>query len=108
MRNHEDQVILSGISGYAHKQAAICVRMAEQCAWHWLPHLKARGIVPSWGLDYEHLLIKPQVSLDGNKTISNTTQDLVGVEDLDEEGNEMEEEEECEVDELDYFELDDI
>jgi hypothetical protein len=108
MQNHEDQVISSGISGYAHKQAAICVRMAEQCAWHWLPHLKARGIVPSWGLDYKHLLIKPQVSLDGNEMISNTTQDLVGVEDLDEEGNEMKEEEECEVDELDYFELDDI
>ena len=82
--------------------------MAEQCARHWLPHLKARGIVPSWGLDYEHLLIEPQVSLNGNETISNTTQDLNGIKDLDEEGNEMEEQEECEVDEIDYFELDDI
>ena len=99
---------LSGILGYAHKQADICVHMAEQCAQHWLPHLKARGIVPSWGLDYEHLLVKPQESLDSDEILGNTTQDLGSIEDLDEEGNETEGEEECEVDDIKYFELDDI
>ena len=54
---HGDPAIMSGISGYAHKQAAICIQMAEQCAVYWLPCLKEKGIVSSWGSDYEHLLV---------------------------------------------------
>ena len=101
-------MILSDILGYAHKQADICVCMAEQCAQHWLPHLKVRGIVPSWGLKYEHLLFKPQESLNSDETLGDTAQDFDGIEPLDEEDNETEGEKDCEVDEIDYFELDDI
>ena len=72
-RNHGDQAVVSRISGYAHKQADICVHMAEQCAWHWLPHLKAKGIVPSWGLDYEHLLVMTEGSLNSNEVFGSTT-----------------------------------
>ena len=98
---------MSGISGYAHKQADICVHIAEQCAQHWLPHLKAKGIVLSWGLNYEHLLVESQESWNSSEPLGNTTQDL-DIEDLDEDGNVTEGEEEVEVDEMDYFELDDI
>ena len=107
-QNHEDQAISSGISGYAHKQADICVRMAEQCGQHWLPHLKARGIVPSWGLNYKHLLVELQESLGHSEALGGTTQDLDDIEDLNEDDNVTEGEEEGEVDEMDYFELDDI
>ena len=105
VQTHDDQVVLSGISGYAHKQADICVCLAEQCAHHWLPPLKASGISPLWGLDYEHLL---PVSSDGkDETFHSTTLDIDG-EDLDDEGDEIEGQEEHEVDKNIYFELDDI
>ena len=106
LRSHQDQVVLSGISGYAHKQADICVRLAEQCARHWLPALKASGIMPSWGLDYEHLL--PISSDSKDETSHSTTVDPDAAEDLDDGDDEIEEQEEHEVDENDYFELDDI
>ncbi|KAF8489711.1 hypothetical protein F5888DRAFT_1585274, partial [Russula emetica] len=32
LRIEGNSTILSGLSGYAHKQAAICGRIAEQCA----------------------------------------------------------------------------
>jgi hypothetical protein len=60
LRTGGDKTILSGLSGYAHKQAAICSRMAEQCALHWLLHLKSKGIVPSWAVDYESALSQAQ------------------------------------------------
>jgi hypothetical protein len=53
---HGDPATVSGISGYAHKQAAICIQMAEHCALYWLPQLKKKGIVPSWSSEYDHLL----------------------------------------------------
>ena len=56
LRNHEDETILSGVLGYTHKQATICSRMAERCAVYWLPHLREKGITPTWEGDYEHLL----------------------------------------------------
>jgi hypothetical protein len=52
---HSDPAIASGMSGYAQKQAAICINMAEQCAVYWLPHLKNDSTV-SWASDYDHLL----------------------------------------------------
>ena len=52
LRTHNDATILSGIAGYAHKQAAICLRMATQCAHYWLPRLKSKGITPSWAAEY--------------------------------------------------------
>ena len=56
LRIHEDETILSGVSDYAHKQAAICSHMAERCAVYWLLHLREKGIMPTWEGDYEHLL----------------------------------------------------
>jgi hypothetical protein len=110
MRHHPDQVISSGISGYAHKQADMSTRMAEQCALHWLPHLKLQGIMPSWGLEYEHLLVEPRGSTCGPHDVlrDDATPDLDYVEDLDDNDNETEVEDEHEGDENDYFELDDI
>ena len=52
MRSMNDAAILSGVAGYAHKQAAIWERMANQCARYWLPRLKTRGIITSWEADY--------------------------------------------------------
>ena len=106
VQNHLDQVVASGISGYAYKQADICVRLAEQCARHWLPPLKASGIIPPWGRDYEHLLPVASDGKDGSYVY--TTSEVDDIEDLEDEGDDVEGEEEKEVDENDYFELDDI
>jgi hypothetical protein len=56
LRAEGDVAISSGLAGYAHKQAAICRRMAFQCAAHWLPRLKANEIIPPWALEYEDAL----------------------------------------------------
>lgn len=107
-RHHADQVISSGISGYAYKQADISMHMAEQCALHWLPHLKLQGIMLPWGVAYEHLLVKPRGLTGGpDEVLGDATGDIDYVEDLDDNGNETEGEDEHEADEDDYFELDD-
>lgn len=80
LRVHEDETILSGISGYAHKQAAICSCMAERFAVYWLPHLREKGIKPTWEGDYEHLL---DVSVDVSEEQEGVT--LNGDEEGDEE-----------------------
>jgi hypothetical protein len=54
LRTHIDGTISSGISGYANKQAAICRRIAEQCAHYWLPRLESKGITPSWASGFRH------------------------------------------------------
>ena len=56
LRMNDDPSILSGLLGYAHKQAAICIWMAEQCAIYWLWDLKEKEITPSWATAYESLL----------------------------------------------------
>lgn len=56
LRTNGDPSILSGLSGYAHKQAALCTRMAERCALYWLRDLKEKGIMPSWATGYEDML----------------------------------------------------
>jgi hypothetical protein len=103
-RSNADLVILSWISGYAHKQADMCTRMAERCALYWLPHLKSQGggIMPSWGLEYEHLLVEV------GREACDTTPGIDGTEDLNGDGNEMEGEDEDEIGENKYFELDDL
>ena len=53
VRNEADAALLSGLVGYANKQAAICERLAAKCAFHWLPELRLKGIVPGWAADYE-------------------------------------------------------
>ncbi|KIJ89355.1 hypothetical protein K443DRAFT_118082 [Laccaria amethystina LaAM-08-1] len=92
------------ISGYAHKQADMCTRMAERCALYWLPHLKSQGggIMPSWGLEYEHLLVEV------GREACDTTPGIDGTEDLNGDGNEMEGEDEDEIGKNKYFELDDL
>ena len=103
---NDDPAIVSGISGYAHKQAAICTRMAEQCAVYWIPHLKEKGIV-SWASDYDHLLEVPErmagVSLEQDS--EDAVQDVEGTEDdIDYEDVEIDNED---VEEDDYFDFTD-
>jgi hypothetical protein len=52
LRSHADSSMISGISGYAHKQAAICSQMAVRCASYWLARLKAKDIKPEWESDF--------------------------------------------------------
>lgn len=54
-RTDADPSLLSGISGYANKQADICLQIAQRCASYWLPRLKAQGIAPSWASKYDNL-----------------------------------------------------
>ena len=44
--------IRSGVVGYAHKQSALCLRMATRCAEYWLPVMKRHGIIPTWSSKY--------------------------------------------------------
>ena len=52
LQTHDDASILSGVSGYAHKQAMISLRLATQCACYWLLGLESKGITPSWAAEY--------------------------------------------------------
>jgi hypothetical protein len=56
VRKEADATILSGVAGYANKQAGICERLAAKCALHWMPQLKAKGVIPGWAAEYEVLL----------------------------------------------------
>jgi len=103
---HSDPGIASGISGYAHKQADICIRLAEKCAVYWLPYLIEKGIIVSWALDYEHL---PEVQ-EGWPAVEQDLEDAVldveGVEDycdIDYDDNELEIEEGEEDDLFDFI-----
>ena len=55
-RSQADATVLSGLSGYANKQASIYTRMAERCALYWLPHLKEKGLTPEWASEYNSQL----------------------------------------------------
>ena len=52
LQSHDDVSILSGISGYVHKQAMICKHMATESACYWLPRLKDKGITLPWAIEY--------------------------------------------------------
>ena len=112
MRDHVDVTILSGISGYAYKQAAICLRIAERCAVHWLPHLKARGVTPAWASEYEHLVdegsaldnLTDAVESPENVQLIGGIDD--GEEELDHEGNDLEEEVDAEMEQDDDDDFD--
>ena len=97
LRDHVDGTVLSGISGYAHKQAAICSRMAEKCAVYWLPCLREKGIKPTWGVDYEHLLSVEGIPLDSHEE---------GDEEIGYEGNEEDVDAEVGLDDDIDFEID--
>ena len=113
LRDHIDVTVLSGISGYAHKQAAICLQIAERCAVHWLPKLKAKGVVPVWAPDYEHLLEQDMASNDPTSGVESLEDAQFnsgvegGEEEIDYEGNEEESDGEVELDENDDFDFGD-
>lgn len=112
LRDHVDVTISSGISGYAYKQAAICLRIAERCAVHWLPHLKARGVTPAWASEYEHLVdegsaldnLTDAVESPENVQLIGGIDD--GEEELDHEGNDLEEEVDAEMEQDDDDDFD--
>lgn len=66
VRNEGDTTILSGVAGYANKQAAICECLGAKCALHWLPQLKAKGIIPDWAAEYEVLLSQSESNEDAD------------------------------------------
>jgi hypothetical protein len=80
LRDHPDVSILSGVSGYAHKQASISLCLAERCGVYWLPHLKGKGITPPWASDFEHLVDQVAVDVD-------VTNDGEGLEDIQFDGS---------------------
>lgn len=43
-----EPLLESGVVAYAHKQAAISLRMAARCAVYWLPIMEKCGINPTW------------------------------------------------------------
>jgi hypothetical protein len=105
---HSDPAIASGISGYAHKQAAICIQMADQCALYWLPYLKEKGIVTSWVSEYEDLQEGPdrQAAVTLEEDLEDNDWNVKGDEDeIDYDDNEldMEEDEEDEDDLFDFY-----
>ncbi len=67
-RVHDDATVLSGISGYSFKQAAVCNLIAEQCARYWLPRLKALNITPAWASYFSDLVIPPLRRTPGKRT----------------------------------------
>ena len=52
LQTHNDATILSSVSGYAHKQAAIALCLATKCAYYWLPWLERKAITLSWAVEY--------------------------------------------------------
>ena len=109
LRSGGDSTILSGLSGYAHKQAAVCSRMAEQCALHWLPHLESRGSTPSWAVDLDSLRSRAQCYAAAQGEDEDITLDgIEGYEHgLDFDSPEDDTKSEIGGDEDDYFDFDD-
>jgi hypothetical protein len=114
LREHADASILSGILGYAHKQAAICVCMAERCAIHWLPHLEKKGITPVWGGEYQDLLCKVREACNMSKSDHEECEegilDIGDIEgDVEDDGNgdvDVEQNLDGEDDDEDFFDID--
>ncbi|EDR02655.1 uncharacterized protein LACBIDRAFT_308169 [Laccaria bicolor S238N-H82] len=99
-----------GISGYTYKQADICECLAVQCAVHWLPHLKVRGIILSWASDYEHMLLDVPVPWQNADADVNVPSGHPDDEDIGDD-NELDSEdrdEDVEADDTDSSNLDDI
>lgn len=47
-----DRAVVSGLAGYAEKQAVLMEQLAVSCAQTWLPALLQGGILPPWGESY--------------------------------------------------------
>jgi hypothetical protein len=99
LRTHDDSSILSGVSGYANKQAAICNRMAKQCARYWLPRLVKRGIMPLWVSDFKGLLPDPLFAVLPNVQSEGAGNDIEGFVDDEEDcpDNSEDEDVDCDV-----------
>ncbi|KIJ99026.1 hypothetical protein K443DRAFT_8698 [Laccaria amethystina LaAM-08-1] len=101
-----------GLSGYAHKQAAICSRMAEQCAIYWFRDLKEKEITPLWATAYKSVLSQllhqraaAQVDEECEETALNNNEGNEG--DEDQSGDEDEVDSNVEEDDYDDFDFDD-
>jgi hypothetical protein len=107
LQTHNDATILSGVSGYAYKQAAICQHMATKCARYWLPQLKSKGITPSWATEYADLSNPPHVAFSqvGALDPEGATPDELDLDEVDIDGDEDQDEEDFEV-EGDEYDLD--
>ena len=99
LRTHDDGTILSGVSGYAHKQAAICERMATRCAHYWLPRLKDKGITPPWASEYVDST-SPVVQLSEEVDVGGGTLGIEGDLDIDLDEVEQDDEGGDDVDEI--------
>jgi hypothetical protein len=97
LRTDNDGTILSGVSGYAHKQAAICERMAARCAHYWLPQLKDKGITPPWANEYVDLT-SPAVQLREEVDMGGVTLGTEGDLDVDLDEAELDDEDGDDVD----------
>lgn len=86
MRNKGDAGVLSGVAGYANKQAAICERLAVQCVSHWIPRLKMKGVTPGWAADYEALVDQVR-SHDSAQVNNELDEDLDSDEDEESDGD---------------------
>ena len=99
------QPFLVAFSGYAHKQATICQCMATHCAYYWLPQLKSKGITPSWAAEYVDS-VNPSRSrsyvVQHDGAVGEVVTGMEG--DMDTDGDE--EEEQSEIGNDDFFELD--
>ena len=104
LRSHYDNGIVSGISGYANKQAAICSRMAEQCASYWVPCLKDKDITPSWASYFPSLSLQRM----RRRVIASVGENVLSeAEDVDEENCSDDEDPDLQGDDEDTFDLDD-
>lgn len=95
LRTHDDGSVLSGVSGYANKQAAICSRMVKQLACYWLPRLAKRGVMPSWVSDFEALLPDPLTVVPPDVQSEGAGNDIEGLVDADEDCTDNSEDEDC-------------
>ena len=106
LRGHHDSGIVSGISGYANKQAAICGGMAEQCASYWVPCLKDKDITPSWA-SYFPSLSPRRIRRRAIVSVGETENVVSEAEDVDENCSDNEDPDLQGDDEDPFFDLDD-
>ncbi|KAF8335185.1 hypothetical protein F5887DRAFT_892104 [Amanita rubescens] len=79
-RKATDPSVESGLSAYAHKQAAICLRMATRFAQYWLPILGKHGIDPEWSMQYKST-VTPEVEAEVSELMEEQDWDCEGDDD---------------------------
>ena len=119
-RSDTDDAKLHGVAAYAEKQAYLSDQLAWQCAKHWLPALKERGISTEWEERFPlppvvtpvQCAISFAVDNDHNKDDEGLEVEVEGFEGLEEIDGEEREPEEYDVnsdsdDNMAFLELDD-